>query len=146
MDAIDIRDLRVGDWVYYDPNVFIEDEYEPTKDVEIVQIRNGDDIGIAIEECYTPIPLTKEILEKNGFVIYNQKYTSEAVYNLPGRRFYLETYNTLLNKYFFVGCSIVKTRHFGRNVEWMPVIGKILYVHQLQNILRDLGIAKEITI
>lgn len=128
MDKIDIRDLRVGNWVYYDPNVFIEDEYEPTKDVEIVQLRNGDDIELVNEECYRPIPLTKEILEKNGFIRYGTNYAlveyDFSLSNPSSPSQYHDNYFVLVDR-------------MGVNVK---------YVHQLQNILRDLGIKKEIII
>ena len=132
MDKIDIRGLRVGNWVYYDPNVFIEDEYEPTKDVEIVKIQNSDDIGLAIDECYSPIPLTKEILEKN-------RWKKQP---LPST-----------NKETCIGiwrdsksCTTVKQFFLDRNSSIFVLIGgyskvgNIKYVHQLQNILIDLGI------
>lgn len=59
------NELMVGDWVMYNPNVFIEDEYEPTKECYPTKIENGEDIDLSVEDCYTPIPLTPEILEKN---------------------------------------------------------------------------------
>lgn len=51
----------------YNPNVFIEDEYEPSKEWFPTRINNGEDIDLAIEGCYMPIPITMQILEKNGF-------------------------------------------------------------------------------
>ena len=61
------EELMIGDWVMYNPNVFNEDEYEPTKECFPTKINNGEDIDLAIEGCYTPIPITHEILERNGF-------------------------------------------------------------------------------
>ena len=61
------QDLQIGDWVMYNPNVFIEDEYAPTQEQYPTQIKNGEDIDLAIEGCYTPISITPEILENNGF-------------------------------------------------------------------------------
>ena len=57
------KEIMVGDWVMYNPNVFIEDEYEPTKEWFPTQINSGEDIDLAIEGCYTPIPLTTDILK-----------------------------------------------------------------------------------
>ena len=59
------EDLMIGYWVLYNPNVFIEDE--SPKDCYPIKISCGEDIDLAIEDCYSPIPLTPEILEKNGF-------------------------------------------------------------------------------
>lgn len=61
-------ELMMGDWVMYNPNVFIEDEYESFKEWEKIRIQSGEDINLADENCYEPIPLTPEILEKNGGV------------------------------------------------------------------------------
>lgn len=32
---MEARDLMIGDWVLYDPNVFIEDEYECIKLIKL---------------------------------------------------------------------------------------------------------------
>lgn len=62
------KELQIGDWVICNPNVFIEDEYEPMHKCYSMQINSGEDIDTACEDCYEPIPLTAEILEKNGFI------------------------------------------------------------------------------
>ena len=134
MDKIDIRDLRVGDWVYYDPNVFIEDEYKQTKDVEITQIHNGDDISLAIEECYSPIPLTKEILEKNGFKY--KEFPEFAVNEITEKTKITITYHSG-TKTIFIGIS---------KPNFNLTSSLVLYVHEMQNLLRDARIEKEITI
>ena len=66
---MDMKELKLmkGDWVMYNPNVFIEDEYEPAKSWYATTIANGDDIDLAEEGCFEPIPLTEEFFEKNGF-------------------------------------------------------------------------------
>ena len=35
------KELMLGDWVMYNPNVFIEDEYEPAKDSYPTKIESG---------------------------------------------------------------------------------------------------------
>ena len=52
-----------------------EDEYEPSVGLEIVKIDNGDDINLAIEECYRGIPLSDDSLAKFGF----KKVTDKAL-------------------------------------------------------------------
>lgn len=66
------EELMVGDWVMYDPNVFIEDEYEPTHKMYPTKIESCEDIDCADDDCYSPIKLTSEILEKIGFKKYNE--------------------------------------------------------------------------
>lgn len=66
------EELMVGDWVMYDPNVFIEDEYEPpTHKMYPIKIESCEYIDCADNDCYSPIKLTSEILEKIGFRKYN---------------------------------------------------------------------------
>lgn len=125
MDKIDVRDLRVGNWVYYNPNVFIEDEYEPPKEIEISQIKSGEDIELIIENCFLPIPLTEEILIKNGFP--EDEWHGSFPEDKNGLLYIVLSSNKIF--WEFNDCRI-----------------ELKSVHQLQNILRDLGIEKEITI
>lgn len=66
------EELMVGDWVMCDPNVFIENEYEPTHPMYPTKIESGEYIDCAENDCYSPIKLTSEILEKIGFKKYNE--------------------------------------------------------------------------
>lgn len=61
-------ELRIGNWVMYDPNVFIDDPYVTPKPHYPVKIEDGEAIDLAIEGCYTPIPITEEILKAAGAV------------------------------------------------------------------------------
>ena len=118
------NELMIGDWVYYNPNVFIEDEYEPTKPIKITKITSGEDIDLAIEGCYSPIPLTAEILEKNGFVrnVWN-------IYTAPTCCLSVER----VKGYFFLRLGTLQ-------------LCKIEYVQELQHFLRDFKTNKEITL
>lgn len=138
MDKIDIRDLRVGDWVYYDPNVFIEDEYEPPKEIEISQIKSGEDIDLIIEDCYAPIPITKEILEKNGIKCLVLEPSGKRTYScneppisctfIPDRGWYLSAGPVGSTKLPFAEIS------------------KAYYVHELQHVIRDAKVDKDIVL
>ena len=61
------NELMVGDWVVFNPNVFIEDEYEERKPCWNTQIKSGEDIDLASEGCFEPIPLTSAIMKANSF-------------------------------------------------------------------------------
>lgn len=122
------KELMLGDWVYYDPNVFIEDEYETTKEVQTTQILNGEDIDIAIDECYYPVSLTDDILEKNGF---NHVHEENADIWYINNKFVLiekEIYNGL----YEIGINICGS--------YIP----INFVHELQHALKLCKIEKEI--
>lgn len=124
------NELMVGDWVMYNPNVFIEDEYETTKEWYPTRISNGVDIDLAIEGCYTPIPLTTEILEANGFELRDEHYIlSEDYYDID-----IWEYSD--------GIWIVRYDCCEMN---MPSeIWTISYLHELQQFMRHCKIDKEI--
>ena len=67
IDRLKQKDLMIGDTVMYDPNVFIEDEYEPYHSHKVVTIDCVEDIESAFEGCYHDITLTDEILQASGF-------------------------------------------------------------------------------
>jgi hypothetical protein len=115
------NELMIGDWVIYNPNVFVDDEYESIKDYYPIQISNGEDIDLAIEGCYQPIPLTPEVLEKNGFVVESKYCHGEPLQ-------YCELVDGL-----WIDIS-------GENF----FEGKLEYVHQLQHTLSLCGIEKTI--
>lgn len=115
----------IGDWVMYNPNVFIEDEYETAKEWFPTQINNGEDIDLAIEGCYAPIPLTPEILEKNGF-------TKDL--DLDNVHYWF----TLIDEH--IRFSILHVRNV---FQWLGPLD-FKYVHELQHALRLCGIKKEI--
>ena len=117
---MDCKSLMIGDWVMYNPNVFIEDEYEPHKDCESVQIKSGEDIDLAIEGCFAPIPITKEMLLLNGFRKRSHYY-----------ELYVED-----GDYYFEICN------FDDSLSLMFANNGIIlkYVHQLQHALRLAGL------
>lgn len=142
---IDIRDLRVGNWLsVHHPtmpaeNIQISADWIRT----IEQINNGlikeDSPLFRIVE---PIPLTEEILIKNGF--------KEGRFGLYSYRLVDGNDKVYLNS-TFTELEYTNVCHnyddpdevnYGSNMEFP----KPLELHQLQNILRDLGIEKEIII
>ena len=135
---MDIKELMIGDWVYYNPNVFIEDEYEPTKPIKITKITSGEDIDLAIEGCYSPIPLTPEILEKNGF---------KHIERIPIMGSEIGTWRS--DK---LGGATIKKYLIGIEktifclIAGHSKIGDIYHLHELQHALRLCGIEKEITL
>ena len=130
------NELMVGDWVMYNPNVFIEDEYEPTKECYPTRISNGADIDLAIENCYTPIPLTGKILERNGFV--GEGY---AILKLDENSWLEYYYNEhRLRKYW------VAIDEWLNHSEVKDLVFQCYcyYVHELQHALRQCEIEKEV--
>ena len=132
MENIKISELSVGDWVRYDRG---------TDAVQImgIYVRNNQecvvmsdsyfpDGVIGFVECIKPIPLTPEILEKNGFSHNGQKwYTPEL--------FTLERWSK--------GWTIVIACSCG---DYVCEVCTIKYVHQLQHALRLAGVGKEVVL
>ena len=130
-------DLMIGDWV----NVF-----DTPKQIEGVRkFPNGDEIvyydgdnGNFIK-AVTPIPLTREILEKNGWKIAGTSkkkyYWHEGIlFCLPMCEFeYSNGRNVSLDKLF--------------SDDFFDTINmRLLFVHELQHALKLCGIEKEIVL
>ena len=124
------KELMIGDWVMYNPNVFIDDEYETAKEWFPTQINSGEDIDLAIEGCYDSIPLTPEILEKIGFS--TEPNIGYIIDDYDGTQIIYDSWNHILRIIKnYKTCLDIRT--FGD-----------LSVHELQHALRLLDIEKEI--
>ena len=130
------KELMIGDWVMYNPNVFIDDEYETAKEWLPTQINSGEDIDLAIEGCYDSIPLTTEILEKNGFTEIKGAYPT----------FKIDIYGYLIKVTFPKENKETNKGNPFLVIDSRPSYysSECLYVHELQHVLRLLGIKKEI--
>ena len=133
MAEIKISDLSVGDWVTTDYEDSNGDTVCKVEGIEkwrngyvlIVKRKDGnvDTLGI---RCFKPIPITAEILEKNGI---SKTYESDEYAVYKGEGFNVTEYYTEL--WEFERC---RNRLMIRNV------------HQLQHALRLAGVEKEIEI
>jgi len=145
------NELMIGDWVIYNPNVFIEDEYELPKDSYPTKISCGEDIDLAFEDCYSPIPITSEILEKNGFknpTLNDSKLTNyvfkasfEHKSPLPNVEILRVNYYDGVEWDFYALLGERKSSDCGEQYEYVIIIK---YVHELQHALKLAGIDKEI--
>lgn len=141
---MDAKDLMIGDLVIHgfggigkiteidSKTVVIKDDGFDTGD-------GMNEVSFALNEL-TPIPLTAEILEKNGFVKYNEVSDTPPYDQDEEGNMY----------YSYKG----EQKFWGwwqpNNVYFIPVNAmldlEIKYVHQLQHALRLCGIDKVITI
>lgn len=126
-----VRDIMIGDWVkvtdddsdkWFFGIVCGIDRYN------VVVLKPGNSVGYPYaEECVEPIPLTPEILEKNGFASYNN-----SSFQLRENGIYISWRNVgRLNLSF--GCAPTNDLHI-----------KCKCVHQLQHALKLCRINKEI--
>lgn len=138
MDNITAKDLMIGDWVLYNPNVFIEDEYELPKDPYPTKISCGEDIDLAFEDCYSPIPITAQILEKNGFVkSYGVSDTPPYDKDEEGNMYY-----SFKGEHKFWGWWQPDNTYYVPANAMGDIV--IKYLHELQHALRLAGIKKTI--
>ena len=139
MAEIKISELSIGDWVRYDRGTDV---------VQImgIYVRNNQECVVMSDSYYPdgvigfvehikPIPLTPEILEKNGFEKKN--YDNGKMWdwwwdNVLVRKFADE------DIYRFI--VVFNSKHYTT----MMVVGK--HTHQLQHALRLAGIEKEIEV
>ena len=135
------NEIQIGDWLYYKGqfNAF------PFKVESITKKKVGYHAEpnehrmhyLRLSEC-KPIPLTPEILEKNGFEKVYDKY------KLPNYRIKWKSYTDF---YFTVFTGVDGYWNpIGLNVITGGIPATVDYVHQLQNALRLCGIKKEIVL
>ena len=115
---MEAKDLMIGDWVKI-PNTKVEHEFWRIG----LDLMQGIEDGIIEPE---PIPLTLEILEKNGFE-------------------YVESWNEFWHRADGTGESDFQLAIEGGDFIISGVVNaRIRYVHQLQHALKLCGIEKEI--
>lgn len=128
---MNIKELSVGDWVQDRKGTVAQIiGIELWSDAYKVNVRiNGVDVGLVSASICYPIPLTPEILEKNGFV-KNGEYDE---WNIG-------TWETP----YLLGVSLERP---AITIKWKGssiFLDQAQHVHQLQHALRLAGIEKEI--
>ena len=139
---MEIRGLMIGDWVLYKDEpitVFEIDEYYDRINTE----PDGYNAIRCIEASeIKPIPLTPEILEKNGFIGGEYKSYTGYVWYLEEKGFSKIWFIMSCEKSILCGEKIKTNGSIGDNFS----IPNIKFVHELQHALRICGIDKEIQI
>lgn len=134
-----VLDLMIGDWVMINPISYYQVEQIRMEFGELRIYLKGTEV-FATENEIMPIPLTPEILEKNGFVankhVYpypyyeyiNEEHKLKVGFTFPqgNRTSYKEPWVYIDSEHAFV--------------EHLPCV----FVHQLQHALRLCGIEKTI--
>lgn len=136
---MELTDLMVGDYISVgethsnmdgDYDVFFKDRQITIEDFKFWAENDWDKNDF--DEFLAPIPLTPEILEKNGFILIEKEKGAYGVDIVP--------YYTRDDVPFEVFCD-------GRPFAiWFKDPVNIEYVHQLQHALRLCGIIREIII
>ena len=124
-------DLMIGDWVLRFGEV-----PSTVEAIGNVEVYLSDDWRLTYEHI-KPIPLTNEILEKNGFGYIEKDEYSGIVHYYPGEKQFCA------NMDFHIGTN-------QKGVYWLNYLGNtirgIRYVHELQHAFHLCGIEKDIII
>lgn len=124
--TLKISDLSVGDWVhhdFYEMDMRVKTIYGDTERI-IAESSSGYGVTCHLDH-FTPIPITPEMLEANGFL-------------QNGKRFYTRELSIILERGLDVWTIILD------GMEYTYDVCIIKYVHQLQHALRLAGVDKEI--
>lgn len=122
------KDLMIGDWV-----LFCGSEYYITK------------ADFTANYEFEPIPLTKEILEKNGF---KEDFETNGIYWRPDCRKFciVKELGTWYFAFRLIGEIFEKDGEVFDKSAGYICISECNYVHKLQHKLKDLEIEKEIVL
>lgn len=142
MPQLKISDLSFGDWVEFHrtKGIYIAPPLFEKANARVIGTHRGAEVSLLVDgkrefiamplSAIHPIPITPEILEKNGFG-KNGAYNEWNIGEWDERP--------------FIGVSLdrqsLRVKHFGDDIF---IEGKEVFVHQLQHALRLAGIEKEI--
>ena len=135
------NEVMVGDWVQFGGTIRQIQSLEYDADGKCWFYSELDQSWCSLEQ-HKPIPLTPEILEKNGFLYKNDHWFWLA----SKGKVYIQR---LANKWFIeVNNELAKKDEFGRAdlVSYCRDWAQQLYIHELQHALRLCGIEKEIVL
>ena len=139
MATLNISDLSVGDWVYNDMGNTPYSIRSIYGGGVVVLNDNEDTDGVmALVDSLTPIPITAEILEKNGFERGQRGSFYHYLRLDKNRTLYIHaSTNGWRVEITYDAAGILRTTHL------MPDMNS---VHQLQHALRLAGVDKEINL
>lgn len=138
---MEATDLMIGDWVKCtDPKC-------EGHQVDLIDLAN-EEVGLDGEidnfENIIPIPLTPEILEKNGFVCVT--VGDNGIGTPPKFRNRYEKWECRTQWHTFSVFYDRITHRFSINARYSNHIEGMLYVHELQHAIRISGIDKEVVV
>jgi hypothetical protein len=137
MATLKISDLSVGDWVRYrDREWEVCSIYQFTGEVGL--FRKDSQICESIEDI-DPIPITAEILEKNGWRVIAKEVLGED-YEYHGEERVWEDEN------YSIDICEAKQGVFWYSWSNEYYMWRLEYVHQLQHLIRLAGVEKEINL
>ena len=137
---MDSKSLMIGDWVYNTFNQQAEQVVEIRQDQVILAYNDGNDYD-EIE----PIPLTAEILEKNGWKLMPNPYKLEYSWSTGAIEEYADIHICVGKDHSNVwrwDFPILNIHLYRGDIE----LTKFRYVHEMQHALKLCGINKTIKV
>ena len=131
MAEIKISELSIGDWVEIDGAA-----------TKVWYLSEDSEVNETTYDWVKPIPLTPEILEKNGFDAPKAKVWNDSWYWSNRKDVALELRESFGIWYMEI---VIKEQRSGLQSNRKLGIG-FKYVHQLQHALRLAGVGKEIEV
>ena len=145
MATLKISDLSVGDWVRTKDGNVTADIISP---LEVVVMKDyGNLCACKIEEI-EPIPITAEILEKNGFIRCSDEFSIYEYTTLLGKilRTTQVRLTTPQSVNVFLHDTTIERGYYHREKTSVHILRDEVYVHDLQHALRLAGLDKEINL
>lgn len=142
-NELKVTDLMVGDWLKHYNGTPMQVTKITT--VHFACAQNGGANCWEYNNKFEPIPLTPEILEKNGFTLENKvKHPARYIYNASYSNSVIVDFDCYNNgrgamKCILAGVGLVSN-------SFIRIYGKDIYVHQLQHALKACEISKEIVV
>lgn len=141
-------ELMIGDWVKLktDDGTFIKVHISALSFEYIWGIIDDDEANDAIGYNFLePIPLTAEILEKNGFLIIDNNASYKEAAEYYGKEAELNVYYDKLSGHLHIQRMVYYYIGREQQEDWCKLLHiHTLYVHEFQHALRLCGIKKDI--
>ena len=150
MATLKISDLSVGDWVQndYGDYVKVAGIWQGCNFNYQVDILRDGRVGTIVPCNIHPIPITAEILEKNGFVRCSDEFSIYEYTTLLGK--ILRTTQVHLDApqsiNVFLHDTTIERGYYHREKTSVHILRDEVYVHDLQHALRLAGVDKEINL
>lgn len=139
-----MKEVMVGDWVMFDTNYSEDEPMYSGERYECHRITRGEEIDLACErtvlgnDVFQPIPITEDILTKNGFKRTYDNIDGYKFYNSEDGRICVSDLTNMGDDYWNV--------HIDN--EDFSTIGScdVKYVHQFQQLLRLCGYDMDVVV
>jgi hypothetical protein len=151
MATLKISDLSAGDWVRYKgkectiDSIYMAPEGYPH---EVALTYQGICGGCAYIDHLDPIPITAEILEKNGFVRCSAEFNIYEYTTLLGKILRTTQVHLITSQSIsvFLHDTSIERGSYHREKTQVYILRDELYVHDIQHALRLAGVDKEINL